>query len=105
MSFSFTKTDHFGGLPDSLRQIVPQIIQNRIKEYEDHKKYFEASDFVEICKYCHKVEGVAVSYGLYKLDEVIRHIHKLAKAEDIAQINQTLLQLELYFQQIQTLSI
>lgn len=105
MSFTFTKEDQFDNLPDSLKAIVPKIVQNRFEEYEAMKPFFSASDYPEICKYCHKVEGVAVSYGLHKLDEVIRYIHQLAKDEDIHQINQTLPTLEEYFSQIKTLSI
>ena len=97
MSFKFTKSDDFESLDPAIKAHVPGIIKNRIQEFEDKKEFFINQNFEEISRYCHNVEGVAVCYGLFKLDEIIRHIHQLSKSGDSDQIKSAYSTLSDYF--------
>lgn len=102
MSFNFSTVDKIGDLPEDIREHLPRIIQNRIKEYEQMQPSFDSNDYDAICKYCHKVEGIAVSYGLHELDEIIRYIHQLARECDSQHIHEVLPDLASYFAKIRS---
>jgi len=97
MSFQFTKKDDFEHLDPAIKALVPKIITNRINEFDQAMASFKTHDFEQICSYCHKVEGVAVCYGLYQLDEIIRYIHQLAKAQNSGELDAVVSILKAYF--------
>lgn len=101
MSFTFTKTDSLGDLPQEIKDYLPQVIENRIEEFNQMQSAFNSGDMGEIRNYCHKIEGVAGSYHLFKLDEIIRYIHELAYKANHKEILNTVPILGEYLQEIQ----
>ena len=100
MSFKFTQSDDFVSLDVAIRNHLPKVIKNRIKEFEDFRLSFMAKDFGEIAHYCHKVRGVAACYGLYKLEEIVEYIHKAAKESDSSKIDDAFPKLNAYFESL-----
>jgi HPt (histidine-containing phosphotransfer) domain-containing protein len=64
--------------PD-LTDIIPDFIENTLKDYDQLKLYQQQADIQNIKKICHRILGTALSYGFTQLNDIVLKIQDAAK--------------------------
>ena len=77
----FDEIDKIDDLPEVLKNYLPKYIANRIQDISLIEEALSAKDSQAISNVCHRINGTAANYGLFRLEAMSRALQVAAKKD------------------------
>lgn len=84
-----------------LKELIPQFLENRRRDIENLEELFQQNDLAAIAMLSHKIKGTTAGYGFTELSDFASKIEKAAKNNEIAPIQDLILEMKKHFQNIE----
>jgi HPt (histidine-containing phosphotransfer) domain-containing protein len=75
----FSKEDKVDDLPEVLRNYLPKYLSNRTKDLIELENAIVNKNVQSVSSVCHRINGTAANYGLFRLEEISRRLQKVVK--------------------------